>query len=138
MSSSGESDSVVCPGCAEACVESAEFCPSCGAPIGPYVGLDPIKRVFAEAYVVGHGSQCPQNRLVLVGMWLICGITGVGGLVSIGKYLAFSSYAYPASWHEGFNLALYSPIWFIYAVLLYRATRNYFRSRVELDEAEPG
>ena len=41
----------LCTGCARVVPERADFCPHCGAPLGPYCWLDPWKEIRSEGYV---------------------------------------------------------------------------------------
>ncbi len=56
------------------------FCQSCGAPLNSYAATGPFESLFAEGHVYRRAAEQPRLLIVVLGMWLIFGITALGGI----------------------------------------------------------
>jgi len=118
---SAEVETDSCPGCLEPLLDSPQFCPNCGIPTDGLAELDPIKAIRSQGEMFRRGANKP-NFIIVVGIWALLLPLAIG-TVLVGTY---SIYTLP--WVSGLFL--------LYAAILYRVTRNYFRFRktVERDD----
>ena len=56
------------------------FCQSCGAPLSSYAATAPFESLFAEGHVYRRAAEQPQRLIVVLGMWVIFGMTALGGV----------------------------------------------------------
>jgi len=63
---SNREDTVLCLGCTRAVPRDADFCPHCGAAIGPYCWWDPLKRIYAQGNVYRRLTGGRVRRPALV------------------------------------------------------------------------
>lgn len=66
-----EEEWMLCPCCFHQNVPEVAFCKDCGAPLGPFVGLDPIQHIYLEGFAYRRATGRPPSWRVLVGFWLI-------------------------------------------------------------------
>lgn len=62
---------------------SAHFCAKCGAPLSSYASTGPFESIFAEGAVCRQAAECPRKLFVVLGVWLIFGITALAGAAMI-------------------------------------------------------
>ena len=87
----GESENVenvLCTSCMAANNPIDDFCKECGCPIGQFVNLDPLKRIYSMGWVYRRSASGPISRIVLVGIWLIFG-TSLASSVFVLAYSEF-------------------------------------------------
>src|SRR5262245_9119770 len=111
---SEEVETGLCPGCLEPLLESPQFCPHCGIPTGGLAELHPIKAILSQGEMFRRGANKP-NFIILVGIWVLL------LPFAIGTVLVATSSIYSIPW--------VSALFLLYATILYRVTRNYFRLR---------
>jgi hypothetical protein len=66
---------------------AAHFCAKCGAPLSSYASTGPFEHLFAEGHVYRQATERPHNLVVVLGVWLIFGVTALAGaaLLFIGR-----------------------------------------------------
>src|SRR5881296_700047 len=64
----------VCPNCSDANEARADFCARCGAPVGRFTTLDPLKSTYAEGWLFRKAASARIKPIVLIGMWTLLGI----------------------------------------------------------------
>ena len=57
----------------------SHFCRKCGAPLSSFAAIGPFESVFAEGNVYRRAAEQPRRLIVVLGMWLIFGITALAG-----------------------------------------------------------
>lgn len=72
--------SPLCLGCLTPNHATAHFCAKCGAPMSSYAASGPFECLFAEGHVYRQAAERPKNLVVVLGVWLIFGVVGLGGL----------------------------------------------------------
>lgn len=65
---------VLCPNCMAENLPARDFCESCGCPIGQFVNVDPLKRIYSQGWLFRRTVSSRITPIVLWGMWLIFGI----------------------------------------------------------------
>ena len=133
----GESENVenvLCTSCMAENVPTNDFCKECGCPIGQFVNLDPLKRIYSMGWVYRRSASGPISRIVLVGIWLIFGTSLGGSVIMLAALKNFDGISDgPGLWYN-ILLTLLS------AAILYRVTRNYFwwrqKEKVNSEESE--
>ena len=114
---------VLCPSCLADNLPTFDFCDNCGCPIGRFVNLDPLKRIYSQGWLYRRSASGRIPPIVLLGIWLIFG----SDLLMSALFLA------PIRSSEGVarDLWVWSTLPFavLYAAILYRVTRNYLRWR---------
>jgi hypothetical protein len=143
-SSGGEAGEgpVVCPHCLARNAEGADFCFRCQMPLTAHAEIDPMGQIYAQGDTFRKAIGGPPRTIVLVGMWLIFG-------PALIMEIAILQPTVSGMLHEGANgidmrSALTAVVLFlglagmavIYAVILYRLTRNFFRFRRVADSSE--
>jgi hypothetical protein len=104
-------DMTVCPGCLSEHTEGTHFCSKCGAPLSAFATVGPLERIHAQGYAYRRAASGPTSRIVVIGMWLL-----------ILPQIFMLTLSIPS---RGF-VFIFSAA---YAILLYRVTTNYIRSR---------
>jgi hypothetical protein len=69
-------EQMLCTNCVEAIPARADFCPHCGAGVGPYCMWDPWKRIFAVGHVYRHVVSKPISRFAFW-TWMVCIFSGL-------------------------------------------------------------
>jgi hypothetical protein len=120
---SENTERVLCPSCMSENLPTVDFCEKCGCPIGQFVNLDPLKRIYSQGWLYRRSASGRIPPIVLLGMWLIFGI-GLATSVLTMVHIGFSDAVYSDQlvW---FNL----PFVLLCAAILYRVTKNYLRCR---------
>jgi hypothetical protein len=113
-------EEIVCPNCGDAFDARADFCGGCGAPIGRFTTLDPLKAIDAQGWLFRKSARARIGPLVLIGMWTLFGVPLLG--------LALTGIARPAQirtipFLSSVGLCL------IYLLVLVRVTRNFAHNR---------
>ncbi len=78
----------LCPTCFNETAEDWEFCPTCYAPLGPFAGLDPLKRIYTTRFLIYQGVTRPRSMIVVIGLLLFYSSNILGFLLtspSIGQ-----------------------------------------------------
>ncbi|HET9480698.1 MAG TPA: zinc ribbon domain-containing protein [Candidatus Polarisedimenticolia bacterium] len=76
----------VCPNCSRANDWRVDFCGRCGAPVGRFTTLDPLKAIYAEGWLLRKSATGRIGLFVLVGMWALLGIPAGGILAMIALH----------------------------------------------------
>ena len=63
----------LCPTCFNETGEDWDFCLHCNAPLGPFVGYDPLKRIYTLRFLIYQGVTRPRSMIVVIGFLLIYG-----------------------------------------------------------------
>jgi len=74
----------LCTSCTIPNEVNANFCVNCGAPLSSYANIAPFERLFSEGFIYRQAAQNPRKLIVVLGVWLIFGVVGMGGLIIIG------------------------------------------------------
>jgi hypothetical protein len=117
----------LCTSCTTPNVTNANFCINCGAPLSSYANIAPFERLFSEGFIYRQAAENPRKLIVVVGVWLMFGLGGMGGLIIIG--LGQGSGSWPAIIADlfGGGVVLFS------VVMIWKCTRNYL-TRKRRDE----
>ncbi len=97
---------------------SENFCANCGAPLSWFSTIGPFESAYSEGYLIRMATENPHSLLVLIGVWLI-----FFPLLFIGLGLIFSK-----DLRELWNPVLGVIIFLLSGAILYKITRNYFKS----------
>lgn len=116
-------ENVLCPSCMTTNAQSNDFCEKCGCPIGQFVNLDPLKRIYSTGWLYRRTASGRITPIACLGMWLIF---GPGLLLSI-FFLLEPMFGNSDSTGHMYLLHLVSGL--LCAVILYRVTKNYLRWR---------
>ena len=100
---------------------SVSFCQSCQAPIGGTSGLDPIKTIHAEAFVLQKAITKRPKPIVLLGVWVLF-LPWLVGAGSIAVNEMLNGYGMPSLVFFWLGIALS----LVAVKFLYVVTRNYF------------
>ena len=115
----------LCLGCLAPNHSTANFCAKCGAPMTSYAAILPFERLFAEGHVYRQAAEKPKNLFVVLGVWLIFGVLGLGGL-----FIAIVGASSGASW-----VLLGAFLFPISLAMIWRTTRSYLaRPRPQLSQ----
>ncbi len=116
----------LCVGCMFPNDPDDHFCAKCGAPMTSYAAIGPFESLFAEGYVYRQAVDRPRKFIVVLGVWLIFGMTAF--VSSLVMFLArdmgsqdvfifvFGAFSVPIS-----------------LVMIWKTTRNYV-ARPQADE----
>jgi len=119
-------ETVACPNCLALNSPRADFCRECDCPIGELVNLDPLKRIWSQGWIYRKAAFGSTSRFILCGIWLLFGtaIIMVPGLI-LWEVEQYGLYEW-----------IFAVCFFmVYAVILFRVTRNYIRkSRPNIGE----
>jgi|GEM_PF-5853498 len=125
-----DGDQAVCPNCLTPVVGRAQFCAKCNMPVGAFATLDPIKSIYAQGWGYRRAISSPPSTIVLMGMWLIFAPCTLYTVVQLVEFSLISRddlvYVSPMYLVE---MALVLAIDAVFAIILWRATGNYFRRR---------
>ncbi len=115
-------DLLACPACLHGNDPAADFCAKCQAPLSNFAAVGPFECAFAQTWVYRRAAARADRFAVVLVMWLVFGQTFV-----FTAYFVFmhgvSSWEY---WAYGAVAAVH---WLISAVLLWKTTASYIRSR---------
>lgn len=111
---------VVCPNCSDANEAGADFCALCGAPVGRFTTLDPLKSTYAEGWLFRKAASARIRPIVLIGMWALLGVP-VAATALIAIYHPEGALSLRVLSSLGMGL--------IYILVLVRVTRNFIRNR---------
>ena len=75
------SEKLLCPSCMAENLAVVDFCEKCGSPIGQFVNLDPLKRIYSQGWLYRRAASGRMLPFALLGMWIIFG-TGLAYLYS--------------------------------------------------------
>lgn len=115
----------LCLGCLTPNHFSANFCAKCGAPMTSYAASGPFECLFAEGHVYRQAAEKPKNLVVVLGVWLIFGVMGLGGL-----FIAIGGSGSGVS-----SVLLGAFLFLISLAMIWRSTRSYLaRPRPQLSE----
>jgi len=129
----GDEPVPVCPNCLAENPTRADYCPQCGMPIGTFAATDPIQSIHTQGWAYRKAAAGAPSRFVFWGMWAIFALLIVGSAGSVvGIAPAATSLADLAAG------ALIVGLLAVYAIILYRTTRNYVRQCVRRQRCETG
>ena len=114
---------LLCPNCMAENLPVRDFCENCGCPIGQFVNVDPLKRIYSQGWLYRKTVSGRITPIVFWGMWLIFG----SGLLSMLIVLLLSGLDGALGENSWLWLPALSIV--IYIVILYRVTKNYLISR---------
>src|SRR5262245_6210807 len=110
----------VCPNCSDANEVGTDFCARCGAPVGRFTTLDPLKSTYAEGWLFRKAASARVKPIVLIGMWALLGVPlAVALTVAIVRPRGVPTDRILGSLGIGL----------IYLLVLARVTHNYIRNR---------
>jgi hypothetical protein len=117
----------LCTSCTTPNETNANFCINCGAPLSSYANIAPFERLFSEGFIYRQAAENPRKLIVVLGVWFMFGLGGMGGLIIIG--LGQRSGYWPAIVADliGGGVVLFS------LVMILKCTRNYL-TRKRSDE----
>jgi len=101
-----DDDVPLCPGCLAKNSPRAHFCYKCNAPLTSHAATDPLGHIFALGYAFGKATSRPRSRIVLVGLWLVCGPIFLGNLPAV--WYSFLAVIYPVFHFEGMGAPDYN------------------------------
>jgi ribosomal protein L40E len=78
----------LCVSCVFPNEPTANFCVKCGAPLTSYASTGPFEHLFAEGHAYRQAAERPRSLIVVLGVWLIFGMTGIAGVVLVQIGLA--------------------------------------------------
>jgi len=121
----------LCPNCLAVNEPLAHFCCKCGTPMTSHAEIDPLGRIYAMGDTWWKATRRPSSPIILVGMWLIFGVPVFMLLILLPSVL---SEAYGISIREVtlggiFGMVVILALIGVYAAVLIKATKNYFRRR---------
>jgi hypothetical protein len=91
------------------------FCAHCGAPLTSYASTGPLESVFAEGAMLRQATGRPRRLIVVLGVWLLFGTTGLMSLILLvmdqGEEMGATAFCV---------LLLAFSVW-----LIWKTTRNY-------------
>ena len=148
----------LCPSCLAPTERLQDFCDECGSPVSSHAEIEPVGQMRSIGCMVSKAATGPPRRIVMIGMWCIfalslglCiwgivlvlnqqadlsmqGETGSVELVEWNEWIHRPEPA-PAPWTLTRILGLSMLIGFLalYAAILTKTTRNYFRKKQTLD-----
>jgi hypothetical protein len=73
----------LCLSCLSPNSPGANFCADCGAPLSSYAATGPLERIFAEGHLYRRAVAEPKNILVVIGVWLLFGVTAAYGILPL-------------------------------------------------------
>ncbi|MCP4245879.1 MAG: zinc ribbon domain-containing protein [bacterium] len=120
-----EPETMLCPSCMVEADPGADFCDSCGAPIGTFSTLDPIKAIHSQGWAYRRAISGRTSPFIFWGMLLIFGPAAVGSAAIIGFG---GGSLHPVSVISAVLLLS------LYGAILYRVTKGYLKYR----RARPG
>lgn len=86
--SDGEFDEKqLCMNCVSPNEPAAHFCVKCGAPLSSHAAIGPFESLFAEGHLYRQAAERPRKLIVVLGICLIFGTTGLTGalLIAVGR-----------------------------------------------------
>ena len=107
-------ESQLCLSCTAPNDPASHFCRKCGAPLSSYASTGPFEHLFAEGAVYRQAAERPRSLIVVVGVWLIFGISVLGGLSLLVSGTS-----------SLFFLVLGAGILAISVAMIWKTTRNY-------------
>jgi hypothetical protein len=116
----GGAEDIVCPGCGDAADASSDFCATCGAPLGRFTTLDPMKAIDAQGWLFRRSARARIRPIVLVGMWTLLGVPAAG--------LGVAAFLHPRQIPTAPFLTS-AAVSVLYLLVLVRVTRNFMRNR---------
>ncbi len=123
------SDIVLCPDCMTQNSPMTDFCQSCGYPLGQYVTVDPLKRIYSQGWLYRKAVSGRINKFGFWGMWIIFG----SAIISILIFMILPGMVMD----EGITLLwLYSFPLMIYIAILFRVTKNYLAIKRKISVAQ--
>jgi hypothetical protein len=128
-----ETERIVCPSCAALIGANEVFCPECNAPISLIANADPLQSIRTEGFLLGKATEGKPKPIVLIGVWVMF----FPGLI-ISALVSFSIiYGGSGTGASGF-LFFWGGIGLsvVFAVILFKVTRNYLRKSDANDEQE--
>ncbi|MDI6791597.1 MAG: hypothetical protein QME81_01845 [bacterium] len=113
---------VLCPNCMTGNSPVRDFCKSCGCPIGQFVNVDPLKRIYSQGWLYRKAvSEAVSGHITPIVFWGMCLIFGSTFLNALAALLLADSYGglgEPRSLINVFYLV-------ISGVIFFRVTKNY-------------
>ncbi len=119
----------VCPACGDSNDACADFCGRCGAPVGRFTALDPLKAIHAEGWVFRRSASARIRPIVLVGSWVLFGAPVLAA--------ALNAVLRPGRQHL-VTLVPTAGLCGIYLLVLVRVTVNFIRNRPRPGPYDPG
>ena len=107
------------PSCLALNRPGTQLCSNCGAPLSSYATTAPFVSLFAEGHAYRQAVEKPRNWIVLLGMWLLFGLSATIGFV----FLTFGNQDDPRAVVSGGFLLMVS------VAILARTTWNYATSK---------
>ena len=126
-----EEEWMLCPCCFYQNITDVAFCKDCGAPLGCFVGLDPMQQIYLEGFAYRRATGGPPSWKVLAGIW----ITWLPVFVCLSLWLSMTM-GPPGEYFIPADLFMVPPTILFAGTLLYQTTVNYMR-KAKLMLSEP-
>jgi len=135
-------DKKLCQNCLEPNFPREHFCVKCGTPLTSHAEIDPLGQVYALGDTYRKAAQKPTRPFVVWAMWLLLGpqipYLLWGLLANVGEWIKprslyddmyrISSLSQPQSFFAtSGGVALMLLMILIYAAILHKVTKNYYR-----------
>ena len=117
---------MLCTSCLAENKSDTQFCVKCGCPLGAFVNLNPLKRIYSLGWVYRRSVSGPIPKIVLLGMWFIFGTSFLFMAVHL---IACLLQAQNEFLKEAPNMLIFTPALIVYCILLFKVTKNYFKFR---------
>jgi len=119
----------LCIHCCEANAPLVKFCRHCRAPLHPLAAFNPYERVYATGFIWRAAVNKPNNRMVLIGMYLY-----FAPALLVQAFLLWEIFRDIPAYRPDFgmfNNLIIIAFFFVPAVvslmILVQTTRNYFK-----------
>src|SRR5688572_29783793 len=125
----------VCSSCGHLVEIGENYCDNCSAPTNSAFNLDPMTAIESEGDLFVRAAEGRQKPIVLVGSWIMF-FPAIVVLVAVAFSSIFAGPGPPAADLVFFAVGMLLATAF--SIILFRITRNYFRSKDtrSADEAE--
>ena len=127
-----EQEEMVCTGCTEIIPEGVDFCPKCGAPLGPCCWLDPIKRIHATGHVYRSFVSRPIRPAVFVIVMTYLVIMYIAN-----AYYLVETAGQPLSVEGVYGICFLAVVLMCISVFGWRMLNNYMKQRKKGEETRP-
>ena len=119
----------LCPSCMAPNEPGAHVCEKCGAPLDLFATSDPLETIRSRGWGYRQAASGRRvSKVILIGMWLIFG-PGVLGILLL-TVLGDTEETNPL-W-----VALSALGFLLYAAILYKVSKHYFRRQRESGEQD--
>ncbi|MFO1476895.1 MAG: zinc ribbon domain-containing protein [Verrucomicrobiota bacterium] len=122
----------LCVSCMAPNEPEAHFCVQCGAPLSSYASTGPFESLFAEGSVYRKAAERPQKLIVVLGIWVLFGLTGLGGAMII--VISLSRRRIGEDWYGILTGAAFIAV---SVAMIFRTTANYIGRNRQAQQHAP-